>query len=175
MLETNRNDVVLQMLATILDCNFTCTTYICQDANSLILMTLLKSFVDFGVRPHILKNGTNFILLEIPELGLRFLNSNNYLAGNEYELAAFFEIKTDRIYFPFKFLKFENLHYCGKIPSFKYFESFEDDEKTLKQKREFFTKMEAQACNWDLSKELLAACDQKLMLLAKSMLSFLNY
>ena len=69
----------------------------------------------------------------IEELQLRFIATNNYINGNEYQLAKHFGLELTTNYFPLKFLKPENFDYFGETPEFTfYLEDFETD--TLKKK-----------------------------------------
>ena len=59
-------------------------------------MTILKALVDHGICPQIVRKGKHIVLLEISELNVRFLNSNNYLVGSEFEIAKQFEINFEK-------------------------------------------------------------------------------
>ena len=113
----NTKDFLLELLIFFVNPHYSCTTYICQDSDSLMLMTLLKGLVNNGICPNVIRKGRNIMLLEISELSIRFLNSNNYLSGTEYEIANQFGITCDsRIFFPYRFLVPSNFQYTGKIP-----------------------------------------------------------
>ena len=102
----------------------------------MLLMTLLKAFLDNGICPNVIRKNSNIMVLDIPELSIRFINSNNYLSGDEYEIATQFDIHVqNRIYFPQRFLLPTNLDYSGTIPDLKYFETFEDSEKTANENK----------------------------------------
>lgn len=169
---TKDSDCSHKLLCFLLDCTYTCTTYICQDSDALVMMTLLKCLVDHGICPNVIRKGRHILVLDIPELSIRFINSNNYLNGSEYEIAALFMTPCENpIFFPHKFLKKENLPYVGKIPSFEYFENFSDSEDTKVKKRTFIDNFQQV---WNLSKELLLHSDQKLNLLLLTMLGFIK-
>ena len=91
-------------------------------------MTVLKLFVDNGICPKLIQRGRNIVLIEVPELSLRFLSSNNYLKGNEYELANQFGLDYELNFFPNKFLCLENFNYEGAIPPAEYYSSFESSD-----------------------------------------------
>lgn len=172
MLETKTlgTDCVSKLLPLILDFNFTCTTYIVQDSDSFMLLHLMKAFVANGICPNICRKGKNIILLDIPELSIRFLNSNNYLIGNEYEIAEQFEIAFTPMYFPYKYLTPENLNFKGTIPDLQFFHVFGDDIKTVESKVKFFNARKD--LTWSLQDELESIGLQKLFLLAETMLDF---
>ena len=56
-------------------------------------MSLLQSFVRNGFCPSMVRQGRKIILMEIKDLGIRFLRSNSYFDYNEYELAKLFDIE----------------------------------------------------------------------------------
>lgn len=168
----NKN-CLMKLLHFLLEADYTCTTYICQDPNSMLLMTLLKAFLDNGICPNVIRKNSNIMVLDIPELSIRFINSNNYLSGDEYEIATQFDIHVqNRIYFPQRFLLPTNLDYSGTIPDLKYFEMFEDSEKTANDKINFVTKYCGN--DWNLITQLFAYGNQKLGLLLQTMLCFFS-
>jgi len=174
MLEKNanaQNDCLLKFLKFVLDKMFTNTTYICQDRDSVILMTLLKGFLQYGFCPEVVKKSKNIMLLEIPELGLRFLNSNNYLDGHEYQISEQFGITFEEIFFPQTFLLESNVEYSGLIPDVENFVSIFDDSDRVFKKSCFVQNFHNE---WNLKKQLLFHSEQRLLLLTQSMLYFIK-
>jgi hypothetical protein len=47
---------------------------------------------EIGLAPHVVRNGRKVFLIEIQELGIKFLRSNNYFDGNVYQIAKLFKI-----------------------------------------------------------------------------------
>ena len=45
-----------------------------------------------GITPSVLRNDSRIILIEVQQIGVRFLSSNNYLKGNVYEMGTQFDI-----------------------------------------------------------------------------------
>lgn len=140
-------------------------------------MKLLRIFGDYGICPHVLKNGSHILLIEISSLRLRFLASNNYIPGNIYTMSEQFNVLYTKHFFPVQFFtdkqKFvEFFHYKGKIVSFHSFFSEFDDVKTLSEKQMFHTSF----CNldWDFQKELITFSHQKLFILISCFVSFLK-
>lgn len=169
--EFGKDDCIFKVLNFVLDTNYAVTSYLCQDSDSLILMTLWKAFIDIGICPNVIRNGKNIMVLNIPQLNIRFLNSNNYLTGNEFEIAKQFEIThISRIFFPLRFLLPSNMKYSGKIPTIQYFENFSDCEEITISKKNFIKQYGNK--KWCLVDELLKFTDQKLSLLAFTMLGF---
>ena len=89
-----------KVLCFTLNENFGYTTYICEDSSSTNLMILVNWFVGYGICPRLIRKGRNIIILEVPELHVRFIASNNYICGNEYNLAKQFNVTFDPDFFP---------------------------------------------------------------------------
>jgi hypothetical protein len=121
------------------------------------------------------RNGRKIILLEIKELQLKFITSNSYLEGNEYQLATQFEINFDRHFFPIHFNKKNNYNYCGRIPPIQYFLNFRDSAEETEQKNIFVKKLHDKNYKWQFEKELIQFCDEKVWLLCLSCLKFINF
>ena len=99
-------------------------------------MALTNLFLGNGICPKLIRRGRNILLLQIVELDIRFLASNNYVSGDEYSLAKQFNIKFETQLFPKNFLSKENINYRGKIPPEHFFFSFNDsanEREKLKQ------------------------------------------
>ena len=73
-------------------------------------MYLLKGFLDFGFLPEVIRKGRQILLLEIKQLGLRFLTSSSYIEGDEYEIADQFNCPFEKHLFPYKFLNKHSRH-----------------------------------------------------------------
>jgi len=161
-----------KLLNFILNPDLTGTTYICQDYSFSIFMVLLKGFIDNGICPNVVRKGREILLLEIPHMSIRILNSNNFIKGNEFEIAQLFNFSNKPIYFPYKFLIPENLNYADAIPDFLYFHNFSDSSEILLMKRAYHE--DHQKNIWKLSNELLSYSDIKLLLLTKTMCEFVK-
>jgi hypothetical protein len=162
-----------QILQFTMDKNFQNTTYICQDAQSSTYMFLLKCFLENGFIPIIIRKLRKILVIEIKELGLRFITSNAYINGTEFELAKHFNIQFDPHYFPEKFITKENFGFDGKIPNIKYFESIFDSTEEISNKTLFYNLYNKSSKRWVFQKELLIHLKQKIFLLSKSFLIFI--
>lgn len=136
-------------------------------------MFLLKGFLDFGFLPEVIKKGCQILLLEIKQLGLRFLTSTSYLAGNEYQIADQFNISFEKHYFPFKFLIKENLNYVGCIPDLKYFLSSFDSYLNETEKKNYYSLYNKNQ-NWKMKEQLVIHYNQKMYLLCMAFLQFMK-
>lgn len=134
---------------------------------------ILEILTSVGLCPKIFKQTGNILLLiEINDINVRIVNSNNYIPGTEFDLAEYFEIPYIPHFFPNEFLTFENLEFYGNIPHFNYFLSPSDNDALKAKKHEFYSKQAANA--WCLKKEIVTNACLKLQLLAIAMLSFLR-
>ena len=87
-------------------------------------------------------DGKRIFLLEIKDIGVKFLRSNNYWPGNEDDLRKQFEIDVEKTFFPVFFNQDINYSYSGIIPDEKYFFEFSDTQELRHQKIEFIKKMQ---------------------------------
>jgi len=166
--------IIDMFLKMITDVKWNNTTFICQDADSQILMTILRAFVRNGFCPIIVRNGRNILVLEIKGLKIRFITSNAYFEGNEYQLAQQYDLKFIWHFFPRKFLQPHNLNYVGQVPEINFFNSLTDNLKEKEMKTTFVHTLTKLNYKWDLQKEIVTYCEQKLTLLTLACLKFLN-
>ena len=136
-------------------------------------MYLLRGFLDFGFLPEVIRKGRQILLLEIKQLGLRFLMSSSYINGDEYEIANQFNCIYEKHMFPFKFLAKENFDYIGNIPNLHFFLSTFDSQLELEAKIQFFESFD-KTKSWNFKEELLAHFHQKIYLLSLSFLKFMS-
>ncbi len=149
-------------------------TFICQDSDSKMYMTILRSFLKNGFCPVIVRNGRKILVLEIKALNLCFITSNAYFEGNEFELANQYDLIFDQHFFPKQFLLPNNINYEGKVPDIQFFHSISDTEKEIHMKKKFVKLLLKDKYKWNFQKELLIHCEQKVLLLTLSCLKFLE-
>ena len=135
-------------------------------------MTLLRIFLEANLCPNIIRKGKNIILLEIPEFQIRFLASNNYVAGNEVSLAQQFGINFKKKLFPEAFLLKDNFSYVGKVPLFEYFCSILDFSFKESEVRQYIN--EHGQDEWNFKQKITEYFDQKVKLLLESFLEFIR-
>ena len=163
-----------QILQFTMDKDFQNTTYVCQDSQSSTFMFLLKTFLENGFVPIIVRKFRKILVIEIKELRLRFITSNAYINGSEYDLANHFNVKFDQYYFPQSFMAKENFCYVGTIPDIKYFECFLDSSNEISKKTLFLSTFSKISKHWVFQKELLIYLKQKIFLLSISFLRFIH-
>lgn len=166
------NNFNQKLLCLLLDENYKNTTYICNINHANVLMNVLNILVNCGIIPNVVKRGNQILSIEIKELAIRFISSNSYLRGDEYSLASQFEINCDKIYFPFKFLQYHNFHYEGSIPPIQDFIVLSDTKESIDNK--IIYHREHGKKKWCLRKELQMHCEQQLLILALSILKFVQ-
>lgn len=144
-------------------------SFIICDNNNFQFLFLLQLFCKFGICPDVLKQGPNFLLIEIKDFGIRFLNSVQFVPGEEYELAKHFEIPFEKIVFPYQMLMhLDNLNYSDKCPE----EFFFMLNNNLEDVKDYLSNNKGRKYN--LKKEIIQFAHQKTLLLSLSMLKFLN-
>ena len=135
-------------------------------------MTVHQILVANAICPKLIRRGRHILLIEIPEFGIRFLSSHNFLKGNEYNLADQFHIPYKKHYFPEKLLRREYFNFEGSWPSNNLFSDFdstiEDQTNLLDFLEENKTKY------WNFKAELFHHFDQKLQILVHGMITFVK-
>ena len=149
-----------KVLCFTLDENFGYTTYICEDSSSSNLMVLVNWFVDHAICPRLIRKGRNIIILEVPELQIRFISSNNYVSGNEYDLAKQFNISFAPDFFPELLISKNNFKYEGKVPEVMNFYHFNYSESLKKEIAVYVSSL--QGCHWNFRRQILIHYDQKI-------------
>ena len=135
-------------------------------------MYLLKGFLDFGFLPEVIRKGRHILLLEIKQLGLRFITSSSYLNGDEYEIAVQFNCDFEKHFFPFKFLVKENFNYNGHIPDLSLFLSDFDSSTENLAKKQFYQMFDKNE-EWNFKTQIIRHFNQKIYLLCVSFLKFM--
>ncbi len=77
------------------------------------------------------RDGRKIFVLEIQDLGIKFLRSNNFFEGDEFQIAKMFEISHTKTFFPHHL---NNINYQGNVPDIKLFLDFKDSDETRKEK-----------------------------------------
>jgi hypothetical protein len=64
---------------------------------------LIRGFLRNGFLPNVIQNGRDILFMELKSMNLRFLCSNSYFSGNEFELGQMLNINSEPVYFPESF------------------------------------------------------------------------
>ncbi len=130
--------------------------------------------MSIGITPNTVRKGRKILFLEIKQLQIKFVISNSYLEGNEYQIAEQYEIKFSKHYFPVHFNSHSNYNYKGEIPGLDFFLLFTDSASVRKEKEKFVTTLQKQKYCWQFEKEIVRFCDENAWLLTVCCLKFLK-
>jgi hypothetical protein len=111
-------------------------TFICQDSDSLVFNLILKGFLKHGFCPNVVQTGRIILYMEVKPFKLRFVRSNNYLPGTEYDLKEQFKLKIDNYFFP-ETIPPNVLKCFNCIPKFESFLKISDSEDLISKKNCF--------------------------------------
>lgn len=150
------------------------TTFIITDHATIFYEQLLNELLNQGIQPKIIMNGCSIYLLTIEALNMRFLLSNMYFDGSEYDILALFDKKIERYFFPEKFNSLDNFEYKGAIPNLHYFIDFKDSQDEIAKKETFIEDLKKRNFEFDLSKETEIYCEKKAFCLMKGCLAFIS-
>ena len=127
--------------------------------------------LQIGFVPSVVRDGRKIFLIEIEELGIKFLRSNNYFEGGEYEIAKLFDIQFMKKFFP---SRFQDVFYKGPIPNDEQFFNFKDTKTIRKEKIDFINNFRQNKLCWNFEKELVIYSEQKLIILTLAFLKFIK-
>ncbi len=130
--------------------------------------------IELSISPEVIRDGKNVFLINLPDFNIKFIRINNYLSGDEHQIAEQFNIKVSKHYFPEKFNSINNYSYTGQIPDKSFFINFKDSKTVIEQKLIFINNCLQTNYKWDFRKELFRFVDENLFLLTKSCLIFLK-
>ena len=83
---------------------------------------ILKYCVENTLKPYTIYNGIKLMLLEIPTINLKIIDSSNFVQGPlSYFPKTFGLTELKKGYFPHLFNTKENENYVGPIPDKKYY------------------------------------------------------
>ena len=135
-------------------------------------MNLLQILVKNAICPKLIRRGRHIILIEVPELGIRFVSSHNYLKGNEYDLAEQFDVPYTKDYFPEKCISQSFYDYNGNLPTVEFFKNFDYTSNEYLELLNFIKANEQKP--WNFQQRLFFHFDEKLKILVKCIACFLK-
>ena len=100
---------------------------------------LVGQMLSYGISINVVRDGRRIFLVEIKDLSIQFVRSNNYFKLNEFQLADMFEISNKKIFFPSHVR--DNQHLSEKVPEVDYFFDFEDSEEERVKKINFVNEL----------------------------------
>ncbi len=162
--------VMSQILNFMLQKGFSDKTVLvnCSESNELTFFA--AELIRKGLVPKVLKQNGRILLLECPDIGLRMVDTKNYLSTSFTELSS--RSTEQFVYFPRKWNKTSLYSYVGKIPRFKDFCYFDDTSAEIQLKKEYVSAFQGQ---WVLKDELVKNTQQKVLLNAQNVLTFISH
>ncbi len=162
--------VLRQMFDFLLKEKIMHTTFLIHDdENKGILNEVLKILISAGVLPHII--GTPHIrLLEIADMGLRFLNSTDY--SSESHFFFFKKFHENAVFFPQKWNKSSFYQYVGQSPTISDLFNAEDTAEVIKEKEIFVEKKSTD--KWSFKEEIVGFSRKRASIIARAFLSFVQ-
>ena len=131
---------------------------------------VLRWLVQKGIKPKTILNGTKIMCLNVPSLGIRMIDSINFVPLPLKLFPKTFGLEEmKKGWFPRRFNKPENQNYVEKIPNVLYYDASSMKDEELK---DFLKWHEKQDGEFDFQKELLEYCRNDVDILTKSMLKF---
>ena len=124
-----------------------------------------------GISINVIRDGRKVFVVEIKDLSIQFLRSNNYFQGDEFQLANMFEIPNKKIFFPFRVKHHEE---CNQIPNLKDYYDFKDTETQREEKRSYVHELKQNNSNWIFDKELVFYAEEKVRLLSIAFLKLIE-
>lgn len=113
-------------------------TIILSDPFGFFLKRLTSELISHGICPKLINDVGKVILLEIPQLKLRFITTEMYHFDSKLEEAIIKTYLINDHFFPSQFNKPENYTYDGKIPNLKFFLELSDSELLAKKRLYLF-------------------------------------
>jgi len=150
------------------------TTFILQDYYSQNYNTILSAYIKNGFCPKVIQNGRKIIFMEVQNFNLRFITSNSYLEGFEFDLAKQYNLNLEPYFFPENLKNPLYFHYNEKVPNIEHFYLFNDNNDIKEQKENFVKNLNETNYVWNFQKELLRYCDEKVWCLTIACLKFLE-
>jgi hypothetical protein len=134
---------------------------------------IMQYCIQNTVKPYTIYNGTKLMLLEVPSINLKIIDSFNFI---QFPLAAFpktfglTELKKG--YFPHFFNTLENENYVGPLPDKKYYGVETMKEGARKEFLKWYSQKKTENYVFDFKKELYDYCFSDVDILRRSCLEF---
>ncbi len=146
------------------------TTFISHDDKyCCILESILQTLLMNGITPKIV--GTSRLsLIEIPEIGVRFISSLNYLDGSVYDICN--KLNLPLIFFPQKWNQKRFFNFVGKSPLVEDYFDAEDSEIIFQEKEKFVNSKKS--TQWSFNKSIEEYLHARILAIAKGNLTFLK-
>ena len=140
------------------------TTFLSHNIdNGYVLNELFKVFVEQGLTP-IFTGCPKLLILEIPEIGLRFMNLTNYIEQS-------LQLQGNICFFPQRWNKEAFLSYIGSAPTINDFFNAEDTSAIMQKKEKFVGQ---QPNLWNFQKALKEFCHNRIHCMFNITINFIQ-
>ncbi len=160
--------VVEKFLDYVLNSEFSNSTIL---AHGQDLFYIVQALQTNGFTPNVVKKHSQIMLVEEKNLGLRFVEIENYINLNCQKLSK--EHHLPYAYFPFRWLQPRFYDYVGLPPTVDDFFCFEDSEADVEEKKIFCSSL-PQTKSWVFLENLTDYVLKQVTLLAIGVLAFLH-
>ena len=132
---------------------------------------ILQYCIANTVKPYTIYSGTKLMMLEVPSIGLKIIDSHNFVQAPLSTFPKTFGLtELKKGYFPHLFNTEANENYVGPIPDKKYYcyDTMKEDER--KKFIEWHSKKVEEGYIFDMAKELVEYCDSDVDILRRGCL-----
>ena len=134
-------------------------TFIAHNDKSYDMHFALKWLVDQGIKPYCIYNGAKIMLMEIPKLSIRFIDSLNFLQMPLKSFPKTFGMnELKKGYFPHHFNKECNKNYIGPMPSKKHYGYNQMKPEERSKFLKWYSDRVSENYIFDFKKEILEYC-----------------
>ncbi len=140
-----------------------------DDQMGRILEEISKTLLENGVIPNVVGT-TQLWLVELPQVGLRFVSSLNYFTESVIELSKKYSKRL--LFFPQKLNKKAFFNYNGRPPSTDNFFGAQDSKSIIAAKDTFIKQISKQT-NWNFKNEIKLYVEFRLGVIALANLNFI--
>jgi hypothetical protein len=132
---------------------------------------ILQYMIKNTLKPYTIYNGTKLMLLEVPHIKLKIIDSHNFIAAPLATFPKTFGLKElKKGYFPHLFNTKENENYMGPLPNKKYYCYDTMKSAARKEFLEWYVGKIQENYIFDMKKEILEYCDSDVDILRRSCL-----
>ncbi len=148
------------------------TTFVSHDDETgRSLEEVLKVLLNKGIVPKVVGNSTVW-LIELPEIGIRFVSSLNYFEGSIFDICKRFNL--DLKFFPKRWIKHSFFTYVGKPPLLADFYNAEDSVAKHNEKKAFAELLQTEVQSWSFTNAIKHFSRFRLEAIAIANISFLK-
>ena len=148
-------------------------TFLAHNAKGYDSYFILKWCIDNGFKPYYIYNGAKIMMMEIPQLRIKIIDSLNFI---QQPLASFPKTfglnELKKGYFPHYFNKICNQNYIGEMPSKKHYGYNQMKTQDRQKFLQWYDDRVNENYVFDFKKELIEYCRSDVDILRRCMLKF---